>query len=93
MKQPFNKDGCTSTIKINQFVLHCFRVAVTLPLVQSHKSFCLTVVTGFTLDLVVALREGYPECFLLSGVHSPFSRIIPFFNPLKFLETNANKLA
>ena len=34
--------------------------------VHSHKPFMLFYIadTDFTVDLVVALREGYPECFL-----------------------------
>ncbi|KXT46489.1 hypothetical protein HMPREF2531_03133 [Bacteroides intestinalis] len=28
--------------------------------------------TVFTMDLVVALREGYPECFLLPITHPIF---------------------
>ena len=47
--------------------------------VHSHKPFMLFYIadTDFTVDLVVALREGYPECFL--------HFILPLFIPSLFI--------
>ena len=42
--------------------------------VHSHKPFMLFYIadTDFTVDLVVALREGYPECFFFYNFGSSF---------------------